>query len=171
MLTEEFTPYLIANLRRSCALGKVPADVAEGRRLGAAFEPDPGDQCVTALVRTARDGHLPDFYRELLTGLGGRAEDAAQWPGQVGAKLLAGAAQAPIGNGKAVTVTPAIALDAGFAAAYQAGGAGSAVKADSAQLKTVAEACLDQKQDAATCYSVGYVYGGQALQGWTAAAR
>ena len=65
-------------------------------------------------------------------------------------------------NGKAVAVPPALAFDAGFTAAY-VGGAPKKDVANAQQLKAAAEACLAQQQDAGTCFSVGYVYGAQAV--------
>jgi hypothetical protein len=171
LLSADFEPALIANLRQSCALGGEPARVAESRAGGAYFTPDAADGCVTALVRTARDGRLPDFYRKLLMDLGGSAEGYERWPRVIGATVLNGAVKVAIGNNKAAEVKPSIALDAGFTVAYQDGGASKAPSADARQLKAIAEACLAQRQDAGTCFSAGYMYGAQAFRAANGAAR
>jgi hypothetical protein len=161
MLTAEYDPSLIQGLRRLCAVGGEPASVAESRKEGAYFTPDAVDSCVAALVRTAHDHRLPDLYRMLVGELGGSA-DHDKLPHAIGATVLHGSAKVAIGNNKAATVTPALAFDAGFTVAYQEGAANRGT-ADAQQLKTVAEACLDQSQDAGTCFSVGYVYGSRAF--------
>ncbi len=165
LLTEEFLPIQIANLRRSCALGGEPTRVAESRAGGAYFTPDAADGCVTALVRTARDGHLPELYHEFLAKMGGSIESYERWPRAIGAAVLNGNGKVAIGNSKAAEVTPALALDAGFTVAYQEGSASKVVTTDTQQLKIIAEACLGQHQDAGTCFSAGYVYGARATRG------
>lgn len=164
MLTDEYQPSLIAGLRRTCAMGGEPASVAESRAGGAYFTPDAADRCVTALVRTAHDGRLPELYRSLLAELGGSAEGYQRLPSVIGASVLKDVTKVAIGNGKAMVVTPALALDAGFAAAELEGAARKVGTADARQMKTLAEACLGQKEDAGTCYSVGYMYGAQAFR-------
>jgi hypothetical protein len=171
MLTQEFQPALIANLRESCALGGEPARVAESRAGGAYFTPDAADGCVTALVRTARDGHLPELYHQLLIKLGGSVEGYERWPRVIGAAVLNGNIKVAIGNNKAAEVKPSMAFDAGFTVAYQDGTASKSGSADARQLKTLAEACLAQHQDAGTCFSAGYMYGSQAFRARNASAR
>ena len=158
MLTEAYQPALIANLRRSCALGGEPANVAQRRAGGAYFTPDAADACVTALVRTARDRRLPDLYRGLSGELGGRVDVSETLPHAIGAGILNGTTKVAIGNRKAAEVTPALAFDAGFTVAYLDGVA-SAEPVNVQQLRAVAEDCLGQRRDAATCFSVGHMYG------------
>jgi hypothetical protein len=169
MLKDDYQPSLIAGLRRTCALGGEPASVAESRTGGAYFTPDAADRCVTALVRTAHDGRLPELYRSLLAELGGSGEGYQKLPSVIGASVLKDVTKVAIGDGRAMVVTPALALDAGFTAAELEGAAGKAGTADARQMKTLAEACLGQKEDAGTCYSVGYMYGVQAFKARNAA--
>jgi hypothetical protein len=165
MLTDDYQPALIANLRESCARGGEPARVAESRSQGAHFTPDAADGCVTALARTARDGRLPELYRKFLTEMGGSVGGSERWPRAIGAAVLNGNGKVAIGNSKAAEVTPALAFDAGFTVAYQEGSASKVVTTDTQQLKVIAEACLGQHQDAGTCFSAGYVYGARATRG------
>jgi len=160
MLTRD-AAYTIADIRWVCAMGREPVSVAEDRQEGAYFTPDAADSCVAALVRTAHDGHLPELYSKLVVKLGGNADGYEQLPRAIGAAVLGGNGRVAIGNGKAAVVTPALAFDAGFAAAY-AGNAANKV-ADVHQLRTLAESCLGQQQDAGACFSAGYAYGARAL--------
>jgi hypothetical protein len=161
MLTDEYQPALIANLRRSCALGQEPASVAESRAGGAWFTPDAADGCVTALVRTAHDRHLPELYGRLAVELGGSAAGYQGLPRAIGAAVLNGDGRVAIGNGKAMVATPALAFDAGFSVAYLGGASNKQANAD--QLEAAAEACLAQQQKPGVCFSVGYVYGARAF--------
>lgn len=161
--------YVIAAQRWLCAMGKEPAEVTEARTQGAYFHPDAADSCVTALTRTARDQQLSVLYGRLLQELGGGQGEAARLPDTIGATLMSGAAKVPIGNGKSMVVTPAIAFDAGFAVAYRQGSGAGSVNLQ--QLKVVTEDCLGQKRDAATCFSVGHAHGARAFATRTAAAR
>jgi hypothetical protein len=165
MLTDDYESSWIAGFRRLCAAGGAPGSVAEDRAENAYFAPDAADQCVTALVRTARDRRLAELYGKLLAELGGSADGAERLPRAIGAAVLNGTTKVAIGNKKAAEVTPALAFDAGFTVAYQEGSASKATTADTVQLRTLAEACLGQHQDAGTCFSVGYVYGARATRG------
>jgi hypothetical protein len=169
MMASDYLPALIANARRSCALGQEPARVAEARSQGAYFTPDVADSCVTALVRTARDHHLADLYGKLVAEVGGSSDASEKLPRAIGAAVLNNATNVAIGNGKAAIVTSALAFDAGFTVAYQDGALKKAVNAE--RLKALAEDCLAQRQDAGTCFSVGYVYGARAFNGETISAR
>jgi hypothetical protein len=171
MLTERFQPSLVANARRSCALGLEPAHVAESRAGGAYFTPDAADGCVTALIRTARDRHLPELYGRLAVEMGGSATGSDNLPRVIGAAVLSGDGKAAIGNGKVAVVTPALAFDAGFAVAYQDGNASKPASVDAAKLKALADSCLGQHQDAGTCFSAGYAYGARAFHGQTISVR
>jgi hypothetical protein len=165
LLSADFEPALIANLRKSCALGGEPARVAESRAGGAYFTPDAADGCVTALVRTAHDGHLPQLYQKLLTEMGGDVANYEKWPRVIGAAALASKADVAIGSNKATELTPAIAFDAGFTVAYQEGKAGKSGSVVAATLKALAELCLSQHGDVAKCFSAGYMYGAHAFDG------
>jgi hypothetical protein len=169
MLTDDYEPGMIAGIRRLCASGGAPASVAEDRRGGTYFAPDAADECVVVLVRTARYRNLPAFYRKLAVELGGSADGHEKLPHAIGAAVLNNITKVAIGNGKAAVETAALAFDAGFTVAYQDGAPQKAVDAE--QLKTLAEDCLGQRQDAGTCFSVGYMYGARAFNGQTVSAR
>jgi hypothetical protein len=102
--------------------------------------------------------------------LGGSTDGPERLPKAIGAAVTNGTGKVAIGNGKAATVTPALAFDAGFTVAYSDRAATKGT-ADPGQLKALAEACLEQHQAAGTCFSVGYVYGVQAVAGDRTAAR
>ncbi len=171
MLTDEYQPALIAGLRRLCASGGAPASVARDRRDGTSFTPDAADECVAALVRTARDGHLTDLYRQFPVDLGGSGDGYEKLPRAIAAAVLGGSGKVAIGNSKAAVVTPSLALDAGFTVAYQDGTASKPPSADARQLRTIAESCLSEQEDAGTCFSAGYAYGANAFKARTASAR
>ncbi len=171
MLTEQYDSYLIGNLRQTCALGGEPAAVAESRAGGAYFTPDAADSCVTALVRTARDRRLPELYGKLLTGWGVSAESQDTLPRAIGAAVMNGDGKLAIASGRVVAVTAALSLDAGFTVGYQDGAAAKAPDVEAGQLKAIAEGCLNQHQDAGTCFSAGYVYGARAFKGQALSAR
>lgn len=170
MLTDEYDPLQIAGMRRICAGGREPAKVEEDRRDGAYFTPDAADSCVVALARTARDRQLSGLYRVLVSELGGNSGGYEQLPRAIGATVMNGISKVAIGNGKVAVVTPALAFDAGFTVAYLEGGANKAT-ANTQQLRAATEACLGQRLDAGTCFSVGYVQGTRAFSARTAAAR
>jgi hypothetical protein len=165
LLSADFEPALIANLRQSCALGGEPARVVESRAGGAYFTPDAADGRVTALIRTAHDGHLLQLYEKLLTEMGGDVANYEKWPRVIGAAALAGKADVAIGANKAIELTPAIAFDAGFTVAYQEGKAGKSGTVIAATLKALAESCVGQHGDVAKCFSAGYMYGAHAFDG------
>ncbi len=168
MLTSD-PPYAVAAQRWVCAMGQEPDSVAEHRAKGASFFPDAADSCVTALARSAHDHNLPALYGKLITELGGSSDASERLPHAIGAAVLNNATNVAIGNGKAAVVTPALAFDAGFTVSYQDGAAKKAVNPE--RLKTLAEACLNQQQDAGTCFSAGYVYGARAFSGETLSTR
>lgn len=168
MLTKD-SAYVIAGQRWLCAMGKKPAQVSEARTQGAYFLPDAVDSCVAALMRSARDRQLSTLYDKLLAELGVGQGDGARLPAAIGAVVMNGATNVPIGNGQSMTVTPAIAFDAGFSLAYQQGASTGAVNAQ--QLRTVTEDCLGQRRDAVTCFSVGHVHGARVFNARTASVR
>lgn len=152
----------VAAERMTCMFGEEPGKVAQGRSAGKDFLPDAADTCVAALTRTAREGHLPDLYRTLLSQLGGNSGDYAKLPDAIGNAVMNGNGKMPIGD-PATDVPPSLAFDAGFTVAYQQGSAAKAPAANAADLKPIAEACLAVKQEAGACFSAGYVYGAKAF--------
>jgi hypothetical protein len=165
--TGKDAPWFYPATREACAVGHEPANVAKDRGEGADFTPDASDECVAVLIGIARTGGLNTLYQKLLTQAGGSAQAVPQFAHAVGAAVLKGSTQVPIGNGKAAQVSASLSFDAGFTAAYQDGQAARAPDTSAAQLKPIAEACLNKQQDAGTCFSVGYVYGMKAYRGWS----
>lgn len=153
------------NTRKTCASGQAAAWVSDKRahaRPGERF-PDAPDMCVATLEGVAQGQRLLVYYKDLLTAVGGDPAMHAAFPRSVGAAVTGGAGKVPIGNNKAAAVTPALAFDAGFTVAYRAKDASKAGAGDADTLKSLTDACLNQRQDAGTCFSIGYVYGGKAI--------
>jgi len=159
------TDYTVAAERWTCAMGKEPAMVSDERRQGAAFFPDAADACVAVLTRTARDRHLPNLYGRLLTELGGAPSEQDGLPQAIGTAALSGRGQVAIGNGKMMTVSPAVAFDAGFTIGYLERGAKAPGSADPEQLKRLSQNCLAGTAAFGACYSAGYMYGAKAAGG------
>jgi len=155
-------PDSVETQRWVCFTGGEPSRVRDARRDGMAFTPDASDSCLAALERSGKDRTLPGLYKRLATELGGNAEGYGRLPKAIGASVLSGDGKVYIGNHKLVTVTASIAFDAGFTVAYT-GRAAKKQGMDPLKLKSVAERCLDERKDAATCFSVGYVYGAQSF--------
>lgn len=149
--------------RKTCVSGQAPGWVSAKRAHNAAVHfADASDMCIATLSSVGGDRRLLAYYRDWLTGIGGDPGIYAAMPRSIGAAVLNGDGKAAVGNGKAVVVTSALAFDAGFTAAYMSGAPKKEV-GNAQQLKTVAEHCLAQQQDAGTCFSVGYVYGARAF--------
>lgn len=163
----------VDNTRKTCAFGEAPAWVTAKRaRYGAGQRfADASDMCVAALGSIARDHRLPALYREMLAKLGGSIAGAGQLPQAIGGAVLKDVAKVPIGDGKVMTVTPALAFDAGFTAAVEENGRSKAENPDPEQLKSLAEGCLGQHQDAGACFSAGYMYGAESLSPPRASSR
>jgi hypothetical protein len=162
----------IANTRVACAMGQQPKWVADKRAHDHSTSfPDASDTCVSVLAATARDGHLSELYAKLLAQTGGDPRQAEGLPEAIGGAALANQKSAPIGNGKGLVITPALAFDAGFTAAEKDRGAKAPGTANAAQLKGLAEGCLAQQQSAGPCFSAGYMYGAQAVRGQISFAR
>lgn len=152
----------ISQKRWTCMHGNEPSSVKDARVMGFDYTPDASDGCVAVLQRSAKDRRLGTAYTKLLSETGGSAELSEKLPKAIGNAVLSGNGDVSIGNGKAMTVTGAIALDAGFTVAYMEGAA-KKPSPDAQKMKAVTETCLANATDAATCFSVGYVYGAQAF--------
>jgi len=92
--------------RLTCMFGEEPDRVTERRRTGKNSIPDAADTCVAVLVRTARDGHLLDLYRTLLTKLGGNVDTYDKLPLAIGNAVMNGDGKVALGNGKNTIVAP-----------------------------------------------------------------
>jgi hypothetical protein len=145
-----------------CAMGKEPESVKEARAGGFDFTPDASDGCVTALVRIAQAGDLLQMYSRLSKEAGGTGEGYKTLPRAIGSAALANRDSVAVGNGKGAKVTPSLAFDAGFTVAYTERAADKGI-ADARKLKSITEECLNDRGDAGTCFSVGFVYGAHAV--------
>jgi len=154
----------VAAQRQACMLGEEVERVRKARAAGNPSVPDAADTCIAVLARTARDGHLPDLYRTVLTQLGGRAEGYRTLPDVIATAVMDGDGNMPLGNGKTTIVPSPLALDAGFTVAYQRGDR-RAGNTDPVKLKALTEACLAVERDATTCFSAGYANAGRVLSG------
>ena len=160
ILTRE-RPEMVSQQRWICISGNEPSSVKEMRGMGFDSTPDASDSCVAALRRHAKDHKLGEPYQKLLAQLGGNVDLAETIAQRIGASTLGGDGKVSIGNGKAITVTPPMAFDAGFTVAYTK--AAPNKSGDPQKLKSLAESCLAGEKDAGTCFSVGYVYGAQSF--------
>lgn len=153
--------------RRICASGRSPAAVARSRSIGAETQPDASDLCATLLARTAREGQLLGFYRDLLIELGADGTSSSHLPAAIAATVLKGESnQVPIGTRRAALISSALALDAGFTVAYQKVQQATPAMPDLRTLKPIAERCLALSEtNLGLCYSTGYVYGARAVSG------
>ena len=157
-------PSTVEDSRWVCAMGRAPTLVSKSRAEGDDFMPDAVDECMAALTRKAHDRGLPELYSKLLTQLGSSTEGYEKLPHAIGTAVMNGSGKAPIGGGKVATVTPALAFDAGFTVAYQEDAGNQPPSVTDAQLRVLAEGCLNQQQDAGSCFSAGYMYGVKALR-------
>jgi hypothetical protein len=156
-------PESVGRRRWVCFNGGEPARVREARAGGGFdFTPDAADSCLAALRRKGRDHALLEAYRRLVIDLQGDPDTYAMLPKAIGNAVLSGDAAVSLGNGKGVKVDPALALDAGYTAAYM-NAAPKKEGLDPQKLKSFAESCLDQQKDAATCFSVGFTLGSYAV--------
>jgi hypothetical protein len=154
-------PEKASQQRWICFNGNEPSSVKEARSMGFDFTPDASDSCVAALQRAAKDRHLSEPYKKLLVQAGGDIALSEALPNAIGASVLNEKSKVAIGNSKAITPTAAMAFDAGFTVGYI--GTSPNKGGDPQKLKSLAESCLAGGIDAATCFSVGYVYGAKAF--------
>ena len=155
-------PESVASIRWVCMSGDEPGSVREARAGGGFdFTPDAFDSCLAALWRKGKDHALLEAYKKLAVTLQGNPDNSDRLPRAIGASVLSGDGKVSIGNGKGIVVDAALAFDAGFTVAYM--NAAPKKESDLPKVKAFAELCLDQKKDAATCFSVGYTLGTQAV--------
>lgn len=166
MLTD-YPAQRVAMQRTSCIAGRQPDFIRETRATGADVTPDASDLCASVLMRMARDGTLLQPYQALFSTQTGGSTGYESIPAAMAtAALKNGADRIAVGNGKAVMLTSAWMLDAGFTVAYQQRPAPPASMPPIAALKPIAERCLGrQERDLSLCYSTGYMYGLRAVNG------
>jgi len=153
--------------RRTCVAGRQPEAIRKERGQGWSSLLDAAETCVAVATRMARDGVLLQPYQELLTNLGNSSGGYDALPMAIAAAVLKTKSdRIPIGNGKAATITPAWAFDAGLTVAYQQKPKPPARLPELATVKPTAERCLAQREtDLGLCYSTGYLYGLRAVNG------
>ena len=117
---------------------------------------------VTALRRVAQVGDLKKIYSKLATEVGGNEEGYQLLPRAIGSAALANRDSITVGGGKGAAVTPSLAFDAGFTVAYTER-VPDKWTLETKKLREITEACLADKRDAGTCFSVGYLYGAHAV--------
>lgn len=134
-----------------------------------ADQPSPGEVCVAAMVRQAKDGDGFALYNQLvhdravISPLSNEElRIAAALPVQIAEAIAAGKVDVSIGRDRFVSITPGLALDAGFTNAWYNKGAGAATVSDEARFKASTELCTTQKADNKRCFTIGYVHGARA---------
>lgn len=95
-----------------CATGLEPQRVREARAEGRNYEPDASKSCPIVVQRELRNGHGMELY-ERIAQLGGKQITAQQVLAAVQKAALNNEPQVPLGGGKAIPLTPALAADAG----------------------------------------------------------
>jgi len=145
--------------RQGCAGGVAPMNDRASRAGGVYFLPDSSDTCVATLTRTAREGKLDLLYRGLMRDLTGNEEAYELLPRAIGVAAMKNEIVVPLGEGRGMTLKPALAFDAGFTVGYRYGFAGSPPTITDQRLKAIAEGCLDQQGSLNNCFLAGRVYG------------
>lgn len=159
-------PDMVGKARKTCAAGQAPSSIAWSRSHGSESQADASDNCPTVLLRIARDGTLLGLYRDLVLELKGHPASYENLPSAIAAAAMRGGKQVDIGNQLAASISPALALDAGFTVAFQKHERATAGMPGLAALKPIAERCLSQQEpDLGLCYATGYTYGARAASG------
>jgi hypothetical protein len=149
--------------RQSCAFHDGAAEVAKARAAGRVTAPDAADTCVAALTRQAHDGALMAFYQDTLERETGSLNGYETLPQRIVAALRDGSNRVDLGGGRLLSVTPGLAFDVGFSRAYWAAAGARQVPADPAKLRSITEACVDQREDRTACFTAGYAQGAAAF--------
>lgn len=164
----ETEPAVAASDQRwNCATGAEPQRVREARVAGRDFVPDASESCPAVVRRELRDGRVMELY-ERIAQLGGGKMSADEVLAAVQKAALNNDPQVPIGGGKAIPTSNALALDAGYmtglmnkAVTMQNLGLPPDSAANATKIKDTAEACLDGKNakppTASACFTAGAV--------------
>ena len=152
-------PRTVERARQGCAGGVLPLNDRASRAGGVYFLPDSSDTCVATLTRTARDGKLDLIYRQGLRELTGKEDGFEHLPAAIGATARKNEAVVPLGEGRGMTLKPALAFDAGFTVGWRQGFDGTLPAIADDRLKAIAEGCLDQQGSLNNCFLAGRVYG------------
>ena len=145
--------------RQRCAGGAAPTNDRASRAGGVYFLPDSSDTCIATLTRTARDGKLDLLYRQGLRELTGKEDGFDHLPAAIGATARKNETVVPLGEGRGMTLKPALAFDAGFTVGYRQGFGSTPPAIADERLKAIAEGCLDQQGGLNNCFVAGRVYG------------
>lgn len=149
----------VERARQRCAGGLTPTNDRASRAGGIYFLPDSSDTCVATLTRTARDGKLDLLYRQGLRELTGKEDGFEHLPAAIGATARKNETVVPLGEGRGMTLKPAMAFDAGFTVGWRLGFGGTPPVIADERLKAIAEGCLDQQGGLNNCFLAGRVYG------------
>jgi hypothetical protein len=140
------------------------------------------------MIRQAHDGALAALYQDILDGEMGEGPGAATrgelahqvqglldalgsgvsataraLPERIAQTIQSGSDQVDLGSGHLLSVTPGLALDVGFTAAYVEGPAARPMHvSDQARLTAAVENCVGQHGDNRVCFTAGYVEGAAA---------
>lgn len=177
-------PAIARMIRESCAkrdsVGMIAADQANGNLA----LPDAVDGCLAALDRQAREGALMSLYedmvrrgapapqprtaRELVEWKEDQllavsrviSPEARQLPQRIIDAIQAGRGSFEVTGGQTWLITPGLAFDTGYVAAWSEQGKNApGTVNDQARLRTATEACYSQRGDNRTCFTVGYMQG------------
>ncbi len=148
--------------RSACATADVVAGTAKAHAEGKVMVPEAVDECLTAMVRQARDGALMALYQDMLQRETGSMAGYELLPQRVMAVIRAGGNRMEIGGGRGLTITPGLAFDVGFSRAYWDGPTAAAIPSDPSRVRAVTGACLAQREQLAACFTAGYVQGAAA---------
>jgi hypothetical protein len=150
--------------RQSCAFRDGAADVAKARAEGRVTAPDAGEGCVAALTRQAHDGALIAFYEDALKLKTGSSDGAQTLPQRLVDAIQSGKSTIDLSRGMMLEITPGLAFDVGFTAAYWDGADAQQVTVDPFRLRTMTENCVGQRGSPKTCFGMGYVQGAAAYR-------
>lgn len=155
----------VTQFRADCAAGVLPTAM---RNTPHAYKPweTAWANCVTVLARIAHDGKLLEPYRPLMVRLTGDERAYEGIPAAIGVAAMANKPVAELGEGKGMTLKPALTFDAGFTFGYLKGFPGNLPAVTEERLQAIAEGCLDQKGGSLNnCFVAGRVYGSRARNG------
>jgi hypothetical protein len=150
--------------RYSCAFHDSPAEVAKARAEGRVTAPEAGEGCVAALTRQAHDGALIAFYEDTLKLKTGSSVGAQTLPQRLVDAIQSGKSAIDVGRGAMLEVTPGLAFDVGFVAAYWDGADAQQATMDPVRLRTTTENCVGQRGSPKTCFGMGYLQGAAAYR-------
>ncbi|PWR23452.1 hypothetical protein [Zavarzinia compransoris] len=155
----------IDEFRRHCAAGIIPTAMRD-KPESYTYGQTASEICVAVLTRIGREGKLLEPYRPLMVELTGDDRAYEGIPAAIGVAAMANKPVASLGEGKGLTMKPALTFDAGFVSGYLKGFPGTPPAVTEERLQAIAEGCLDQKGGSLNnCYIAGRIYGFRARNG------